>query len=97
MKITHEQAEQILGPYAMPHDLARLYCGRLLWRKERTRERMLRHWTDARHPYRDRFLETWQPVVEELLLADPARDFDLDASLKSRGLSLRVVVGEIPR
>ncbi len=28
--------------------------------------------------------------------ADPAHDFALDASLKSRGLSLRVVVREIP-
>ena len=31
MKNTHEQAVEILGPYAMPHDLARLYYGRLLW------------------------------------------------------------------
>jgi hypothetical protein len=96
MTITHSEAAKILGPYAMMHDLARLEYGRLLWRKARTRERLLRHWTDARHPYRDRFLETWQPVVEEVLLSDPAHDFDLDASLKARGLSLRVVVREIP-
>jgi len=96
MKNTHEQATEILGPYAMPQDLARLYYGRLLWRKERTRARLLRHWTDERHPYRDRFLETWRPVVEEVLLADPAHDLELDASLKARGLSLRVVVREIP-
>ena len=75
---------------------SRLYYGRLLWRKARTRERLLRHWTDERHPYRDRFLETWRPVVEEVLEADPAQDFVLDASLKSRGLSLRVAVREIP-
>ena len=93
---THEQAVGILGPYAMPHDLARLYYGRLLWRKARTRERLLRHWTDERHPYRDRFLETWRPVVEEVLEADPADDFALDARLKTRGLSQRVVVREIP-
>ena len=42
IKITHHQAVEILGPYAMPHDLARLYYGRLLWRKARTRERLLR-------------------------------------------------------
>lgn len=96
MKPDHQQAVEILGPYAMPHDLARLYCGRLLWRKERTRERLLRHWTDARHPYRDWFLEKWRPVVEEVLEADPAHDFELDARLKARGLSLRVVVREIP-
>jgi hypothetical protein len=64
---THEPAVEILGPYAMMHDLARLEYGRLLWRKARTRERLLRHWTDERHPYRDRFLETWRPVVEEVL------------------------------
>jgi hypothetical protein len=80
----------------MMHDLARLEYGRLLWRKARTRARLLRHWTDERHPYRDRFLETWRPVVEEVLVADPAQDFELDAQLKSRGLSLRVVVREIP-
>jgi hypothetical protein len=93
---THQQAVEILGPYAMPHDLARLYYGRLLWRKARKRARLLRHWTDERHPYRDRFLETWRPVVEEVLEADPAQDFELDARLKARGLSLRVVVREIP-
>lgn len=93
---TNSQVSEILGPYAMPHDLARLYYGRLLRRKERTRERLLRHWTDERHPYRDRFLETWRPVVEEVLEADPAQDFKLDARLKSRGLSLRVAVREIP-
>ena len=54
------------------------------------------HWTDARHPYRDRFLETWRPVVEEVLEAAPADDCALDARLKARGLSLRVVVREIP-
>ncbi len=96
MQITHEQATEILGPYAMLHDLARLQYGRLLWKSEAGRARLWRHWTDERHPYRDRFLETWRPVVEEVLLADPAHDFDLDSSLKSRGLSLRVVVREIP-
>ena len=92
MKIAHQQAVEILCPYAMPHDLARLYYGRLLWCKERTSAPMLRHWTDERHPYRDRFLETWRPVVEEVLMADPAQDFELDSRLKARGLSLRVVV-----
>jgi hypothetical protein len=96
MNNTHEQAVKILGPYAMPHDLARLYYGRLLWRRAPTQGRLLRHWTDERHPYRDRFLETWRPLVVEVLEADPAHDFELDARLKNRGLSLRVVVREIP-
>lgn len=96
MQNNHQHDLEILGPYAMMHDLARLEYGRLLWRKARTRERLLRHWTDERHPYRDRFLETWRPLVEEVLMADPAQDFELDSRLKARGLSLRVVVREIP-
>lgn len=96
MQITHEQAAEILGPYAMLHDLARLEYGRLLWKRPAARERLLRHWTDARHPYAPRFTEQWRPVVEEVLTADPRDDFALDALLKSRGLSLRVVVREIP-
>ncbi len=96
MQITHEQAAEALGPYAMLQDLARLQYGRLLWKTTARRARLLRHWTDERHPYRDRFLETWRPVVEEVLAADPAHDLELDARLKSRGLSLRVAVREIP-
>lgn len=41
MNATREQAAEILGRYAMMHDLARLYYGRLLWRRERTRARLL--------------------------------------------------------
>ena len=41
-------------------------------------------------------MEKWRPVVEEMLMADPGNDRELDANLKSRGLSLRVVVREIP-
>lgn len=96
MQITHEQAAEALGPYAMLHDLARLEYGRLLWKRSHTRERLLRHWTDPRHPYADRFAEKWRPIVEEVLAADPNHDLELDANLKTRGLSLRVVVREIP-
>ena len=80
----------------MPHDLARLEYGRLLWKRPATRARLLRHWTDPRHPYAPRFMEKWRPVVEEVLASDPDDDFALDFRLKSRGLSLRVVVREIP-
>jgi hypothetical protein len=96
MQYRHEQAAEALGPYAMLHDLARLEYGRLLWKRARTRERLLRHWTDPRHPYADRFAEKWRPFVEEVLVADPNNDLELDASLKARRLSLRVVVREIP-
>lgn len=80
----------------MLHDLARLEYGRLLWKRPATRARLLRHWTDSRHPYALRFIETWRPVVEEVLEADPQEDFALNDRLKSRGLSLRVAVREIP-
>jgi hypothetical protein len=96
VRISHEQAAEILGPYAMPHDLARLEYGRLLWRRPATRERLIRHWTDPRHPYAPRFAEKWRTIVEEVLEADPENDRTLDDSLRSRGLSLRVVVREIP-
>ena len=80
----------------MLHDLVRLEYGRLLWKRPAARARLLRHWTDSRHPYALRFMEKWRPVVEIVLEADPLDDFALDALLKSRGLSLRVVVREIP-
>src|SRR5262245_1334862 len=96
MRITHQQAAEILGPYAMMHDLARLEYGRLLWKRPATRARLLRHWTDSRHPYGVRFMEKWRAVVEEVLEADWQDDFSLDNRLRARGLSLRVVVREIP-
>jgi hypothetical protein len=94
--ISDEPAATILGPYVLMHDLARLRYGRILWKRPSARERLLRHWTDPRHPYADRFSETYRPVVEKVLSADPADDLALDADLRSAGLSLRVVVREIP-
>ena len=77
-------------------DEARLEYGRLLWKKTHTRERLLRHWQDARHPGRDRFVSRWKPWVEKLLATPPGHDDELDAELRTQGLSLRVVVKEIP-
>jgi hypothetical protein len=96
MQYPDEQAAEALGPFAMLHDLARLQYGRLLWKRPASRERLLRHWTDPRHPYAPRFAEKWRPSVEEVLQANPNEDLALDARLKQRGLSLRVVVREIP-
>ena len=78
------------------HDQARLEYARLLWRRDSARQRLLRHWTDPRHPYRERFTGQYRPLVERVLAADPAQDDALDAELRAEGQSLRVIVREIP-
>lgn len=78
------------------HDQARLEYGRLLWKRPCARERLLRHWQDERHPYRERFLEQWQPLVERLLASSSSEDDVLDAEFRTLGQSLRTVVREIP-
>lgn len=77
------------------HDLARLEYGRLMWRKPENRERLLRHWNDERHPYRDRF-QTYREDVERILTSDPAHDDELNRELAAKGTSLRAVIREIP-
>ena len=76
-------------------DLARLEYGRMFWRNPRLRARLLRHWLDPRHPYRSHFL-SYRSEVEALLRASVDGDDALDADLQRKGLSLRVVVREIP-
>lgn len=49
-----------------------------------------------RHPSRERFTTQWKAHVERVLSASPDHDDELDAALQSEGLSLRVVVKEIP-
>jgi hypothetical protein len=58
------------------------------------RARLIAHWTDARHPYNERF-QAQRLLIEEVLnsTASPAQ---LDQSLRARGTSLRAVVREIP-
>ena len=73
----------------LPQDEARLEYGRILWRKPHTRERLLRHWSDPRHPYSARFLNEWKPEVERLLESPAGHDDELDAGLRAHGLSLR--------
>jgi hypothetical protein len=80
----------------LPQDEARLEYGRLLWKRPRTRERLLRHWLDPRHPYSTRFSSTYRPHVEKVLTSSPAEDENLDQEFQEKGLSLRVVVREIP-
>lgn len=77
-------------------DEARLEYGRRFWRNPARKARLLEHWLDARHPYRERFMEKWRPLVERVLSASPDDDDELDSALQSEGYSLRVVAREIP-
>ena len=77
-------------------DESRLEYGRMFWRKPERKARLLAHWQDVRLPNRDRFLEKRMPLVDRVLFASPQHDNELDAALQLEGLSLRVVVKEIP-
>jgi hypothetical protein len=68
----------------------------MFWADPRKRQRLLDHWLDPRHPSHERFLERWRPIVARVLEANPAADDLLDRELQAAGLSLRVVVREIP-
>ena len=77
------------------HDLARLEYGRLLWKNPVARRRLLKHWSDTRHPYCGRF-KTHRKEVERILKAPVEQDDELDRQLQTEGLSLRALVREIP-
>ena len=74
---------------------AKLEYGRLLWRVPAYRERLLRHWHDPRHLHAERFAER-EAEVTHILESTQDSDKELDAELRQRNLSLRVVVKEIP-
>lgn len=78
------------------HYEARLDYGRLLWRRPGARARLLRHWTDPRHPNADRFSREYRALVECVLMAGAEEDDVLDAELRKQAQSLRSVVREIP-
>lgn len=76
-------------------EYAKLEYGRLLWRVPSSRERLLRHWRDPRHPHAERFAK-YEADVRRILESPAGADDELDAELRQRNLSLRVVVKEIP-
>src|SRR4030095_7174806 len=84
----------VWGPYPNYDDIARFEYGGRLWRDDRMRGRLLAHWLDERHPYRERFLERRELVESVLQSQDTPRQLDL--ALRGRGTSLRCVAGEIP-
>ena len=83
-------------PFFVPDDWARLEYGRLLWKRQETRERLLRHWCDPRHPYSGRFQARYRELVELLLESEADDNERLDADLRKRGHSLRTIMREIP-
>jgi hypothetical protein len=76
-------------------EYAKLEYGRMLWRVPASRERLLRHWRDPRHPHAGRFAE-YEAEVTRLLESPKGSDDALDAELRRRNSSLRAVVKEIP-
>ena len=75
-------------------DYAKLEYGRLLWKNPASRERLLRHWTDPRHPHAERFKE-WRPEVEKLLQSPKGSDEQLDAELRQRDRDLTDKITQI--
>lgn len=90
----HDPVAKVWGPYPNYDDIARFEYGRMMWRLADMRERLLAHWLDERHPYRDRFSE--QRALVEEVLTSKVDVVTLDASLRDRGTSLRAVTREIP-
>ena len=84
----------VWGDYANYDDVARFQYGRLLWRQPAMRTRLLAHWLDERHPYRERFL-AHRAEVEEILGADESAAA-VDERCRRSGTSLRSVAREIP-
>ena len=84
----------VWGDYPVWDDVARFVYGRRMWQLPAMRARLLAHWTDERHPYRERF-EKSRALLEELLASD-ATPTCLDEKLRGNGTSLRCVAREIP-
>jgi hypothetical protein len=91
---TAEKVDGVWGSYPNYDDIARFEYGRRLWRSAQMRSRLLRHWQDPRHPYRERFL-TQQALIEEVLNSQDSPEA-LNQRLSTRNTSLRAMAREIP-
>jgi hypothetical protein len=85
---------KVWGPYPNYDDEARFEYGRRMWRLPDMRARLLQHWTDASHPYRDRFL-CQRELIEQVLDSTGSPE-ELDRRLRERRTSLRCIAREIP-
>jgi len=74
--------------------VARFEYGRRMWRLPDMQVRLLGHWTDERHPHRERFLRQ-RELIEEVLESTEGPE-ELDRRLRERGTSLRCMAREIP-
>lgn len=93
MKATAGEFTAIWGAYPNYDDIARLEYGRMMWRRPAMRARLVAHWSDPRHPYRERFLRQ-RTVIEEAL--ESCDDKTLQLHLLAAGSSLRCIAREIP-
>jgi hypothetical protein len=84
----------VWGDYPNYDDVARFEYGRRLWKLPEIRARLLAHWLDERHPYRERFIE--QRTAIEGLLESTRLPHELDNELRRKGTSLRCLTREIP-
>jgi hypothetical protein len=84
----------IWGAYPNYQDIARLEYGRMMWHRPAMRARLLAHWLDQRHPYRERFIE--RRAVVESVLDSEEDDGALNRRLLASGSSLRCVAREVP-
>lgn len=94
MKATASEFTAIWGTYPNYDDIARLEYGRMMWLRPAMRARLLAHWLDERHPYRERFIE--RRTLVESVLASNEDDSVLHRSLLAAGTSLRCVAREVP-
>jgi hypothetical protein len=65
-----------------------------MWRIPEMKARLLAHWLDERHPWRERFLER-RSLIEKILTSNLS-EADLNRSLLEQGTTLRCVTREIP-
>ena len=84
----------VWGPYPNYDDVARFEYGRRLWKMPEMRQRLLNHWLDERHPYRERF-QRMRDVIEDVLGANEPVEV-IDKRLRDRVTSLRCGAREIP-
>jgi hypothetical protein len=92
--VTGSTPDSVWGPYPNYDDIARFEYGRRMWRLPDMRVRLLKHWLDERHPYRERFLR--QRLLLERVLNSLEPEEELNRQLLGQGTSLRCMAREIP-